>query len=419
MKGILIGLGIIATIALVLQHRKLAELKAIEQSYSEEPASWEGHRRGIQKTVAEATAQVDPEMLEEVLTKLEEDIGKSQDRQLELLELMARLPESSLEIVLPKILSNTNHGQELRTQLLMVGLTSLSKKKPQSAAEFLIENVELIENQLGEFAGELCNRITPKILLEWAEKDLQAARHWTFEQYNSGRFQSGIMQSTGPDAVAALTAASTVLSPDQVDPEEIAQSGANAEGFIDHAVSMLDSAASRSTFLKTLDALPDTETRQSLMIELGSKWAESLPFSQSSELADELDPNSTLRFWIAAQSEGADLHSRFDWYMSGFPADDRLERVEPLVAHWTKSDFNATAKWLGDLSSSKERDTAIAAFVGEVVSTEPPSAVDWAQEISEPEVRATVLTQLYHTWTVTDEEAAVQYFRESNLVTPE
>ncbi len=312
----------------------------------------------------------------------------------------------------------TDADAEERAQEFVAGMARWATANPAAAAKYLTDNTDEMDTAFGGLAPRAMELALTSIMLEWARQDTAAARQWADQSLGSASLSNGKFGEAVRNGLDALTAATAVLNPQHLRADELENASRNPAQFVQLANGLLDSHHARARFATTVASI-DSPTRDRVLRELGQRWAKQLSFSEGTAVVDSLELDATLRFWIAADNNDADLATRFSWYLSGFPDNDRMNGIDPLVSHWTKFDFNATAKWLGDLSPSNERDTAIAAFVSEVVTTEPPSAVDWAQEIADLEIRATVLTQLFQTWRAADEEAATRYFRASNLVTPE
>jgi hypothetical protein len=83
-----------------------------------------------------------------------------------------------------------------------------------------------------------------------------------------------------------------------------------------------------------------------------------------------------------------------NWMMSDLPEAGREKALGRALKEWTRRDFNAVGRWLGEQGSSAMRDSAIRSFVDNVSDLDHQAALAWAQEISDASMRADALQSL-------------------------
>jgi hypothetical protein len=86
-----------------------------------------------------------------------------------------------------------------------------------------------------------------------------------------------------------------------------------------------------------------------------------------------------------------------DWMMSDLPVPERESALRTAVREWTRRDFNAVGRWIGEQESSPMRDSAILCFVDNVSNLDHLAAVAWAAEISDAKIRTEILHRLNRT----------------------
>ncbi len=418
MKAFLLISCLIALGAGIWQHRELSELKATENALSN-PAKY-ANSDVVRRPPGEITATFNHEVwYREAIASQQGDEWTA----LNLLDEFAGLPADVIEKLLPMIVDREasdqekidSENKEFRVQLLLIGLKQLSETDPSVAASFLVTKPDDLHLNFGELGHELCRRSLPLIMSAWVRRDLNAAQTWFAEQEKLGRFEEEPLYHASRSAQTTLTAAMAVYDTEAFHASDVrGYDEAQMRDFVSNAHAFIETNEKRLALAQTILTLSPGLGRDQALDALGKQWAESLPFSESSAIVDSLETASAIDFWIAAQSKDASYDQRFGWYADRSD-NERSQRIEQLISHWTKNDFNAIADWLGRLPESRDRDSALAAFAGEVAATEPPSAVDWALEIGDQTVRDATLARLLDRWIADDEAAARTYFEEKGI----
>ena len=178
-------------------------------------------------------------------------------------------------------------------------------------------------------------------------------------------------------------------------------------------------------------SLPDQmkgELSQPMLLRLAETepaWA----VSQGAKISNnDFVLHSLLKTWAARDAPAAKAwleKAALDGSLAGF-GSGVVERLNSGIAadqasiqSWTRADYNGAATWLRDLPASPNRDTAVAAFAQLVAEKEPPSAVDWAVTIKDPEQRTKTLGQVWTGWKARALDEATAYFQQKGLAIPE
>ena len=179
---------------------------------------------------------------------------------------------------------STKHADlfKMQAQMLEVGLTRWAKTHPVAATEYLIQHAGEIEAAFGELAARSFELVLNGMLLEWAKRDLTAARKWVGDTMQnstlrSGKFGEGLRGST-----TGLTAATAALDPKQLRPGELETVGYRHREFVKLANGLLKTHDQKVTFARTVASVADEDERDRLLKEIGRSWAKEIPFTESS-----------------------------------------------------------------------------------------------------------------------------------------
>jgi DNA-binding transcriptional regulator YbjK len=78
-------------------------------------------------------------------------------------------------------------------------------------------------------------------------------------------------------------------------------------------------------------------------------------------------------------------------------------------------DSAGAEKWLTSLSSSPERDAAIASYINYVAATSPERAVSWVETFSDSSSRLASIATIAQQWLQSDRPAAEAWIQKLNL----
>lgn len=243
------------------------------------------------------------------------------------------------------------------------------------------------------------------ILKVWAAKDPTAARSWIEAAHKDGTlasFGGPFVNSLLAEVAGAQAATDPMSTLDQL-PALSPEAQRKAITSMAHS---LKTPEDRRSALERI-AQGDQMQLQHFVSALG----ENAGFDTSRAALDtaQLSPQAhdIAAAALAATGIGPQTPERAAWLMNNLRGKDP-EPLREFICAWTGADFNATATWMKNLPAGEPRDTAVAAFAGQVATAEPESAADWAATIQAPKTRAQALQKIFATWP--DKAAATAYY---------
>jgi hypothetical protein len=103
-------------------------------------------------------------------------------------------------------------------------------------------------------------------------------------------------------------------------------------------------------------------------------------------------------------------------WTTGFAEGPLREQAMSLVARqWGLRDWNATAAWLETLPMGSSRDAAIGSFVTSADGNDIKLALEWANQMENPESRATRVEQTAQRWLRENNAAARAWIEKAQL----
>lgn len=90
------------------------------------------------------------------------------------------------------------------------------------------------------------------------------------------------------------------------------------------------------------------------------------------------------------------------------PEDTQPNFYRTISSAWASSDSYANSVWVSNLPQGALRDSAITGMVGTLADSEPQSALAWAQTVAGESERRNAMQNLFYQWMRRDREAATQ-----------
>lgn len=97
------------------------------------------------------------------------------------------------------------------------------------------------------------------------------------------------------------------------------------------------------------------------------------------------------------------------WLLGGEKDSAEAKAVRGTMTTWARRDFRAAAEWLGEREPSGRRDAAIQGLTQAVRKLDPKAATIWATEISDPDLRTSMLEVELNYWKSVDAGAAQKW----------
>ncbi|MEM7143665.1 MAG: hypothetical protein AAF591_00930 [Verrucomicrobiota bacterium] len=300
-------------------------------------------------------------------------------------------------------------SHEGRDEIMMVVLALMAREDAERALDLAVVHDEGMD-------FFMAGLITPA--LEWWREHPDDAEAWFRRNEEAGNFDS--LESNDLEDLEMMRLAGRAAA----DPAgfELGELGnptkyTKLSSTLERLDSLLDTQERQIEFAERMAGL-DEESASTVLHSWGEILAQRRSFREGVELAvalgdeERFDP---IRFEVAAGSGGASKQERMNWYLSEAEGREREVRIYNLIGEWTKNDFNGTGIFLRDLPASPDRDRAVRAFAMTIADAEPPSAVDWAMDIGDEEMRGELLGRLYRKWAEYDRRAADGYFTDSGI----
>lgn len=228
---------------------------------------------------------------------------------------------------------------------------------------------------------ELATRL---LVARWADLDPDgalafAANHKEFDQVTGDIFR----QLAANDLQGALARAQTITDPSlhyqalrgtlsvmaQSDPAGALKIAGSA-GNLPHGEPL-----TQMIYRQWSEADPASAAAAAAQDPAGSGWRS--PLSQVVRNWADEDPQAALNFAMTMTDASAQARS-----------------VGDIVRRWSQADANAAASSINTMPGGSVRDAAAAAFASSVASTDVPTAVGWAQSISDAEARTAALQRV-------------------------
>jgi hypothetical protein len=93
----------------------------------------------------------------------------------------------------------------------------------------------------------------------------------------------------------------------------------------------------------------------------------------------------------------------------------KAEAYEEAVESWVRESPEEVAEFIGDLDPSPERDSAVGAFAERVANDDPVAAMEWADTISNADLKLETQIDVARDWYRDDKTAANEWIAAANL----
>jgi hypothetical protein len=164
----------------------------------------------------------------------------------------------------------------------------------------------------------------------------------------------------------------------------------------------------------------DAQTRAAWAGEAYSKWSEMQPDQAAQAAAAITDPdarNEALHGVVGgwAETDPAALVQ----FVTQLPADtSRDSLMNQSLERWARVDAKSAADWINSQPPGAGLDQGAAA-VATTQSLPPETAAEWAEYVTDPQLRSQTLVTVLRNWITVDAPAAQNYFNNTTELTPE
>ena len=278
-----------------------------------------------------------------------------------------------------------------------------------------------------------------------AEKDPQRALALATAQTNI-RLRAALLRAalqgwgkTQPEAAAQWARTQTVMDPAQAitallqgavhDPDKaisvttalIQNDPRRAEEFGGELISALTEAGQFDR-AASFAANSPADCRENWLLPAYSRWAEFQPqaaMANAMQIADASVRDSALNAIIVGWSP-SDPQGMVEYALNHLPAGQQDTALQNAIGFWADSDPTAAATWINQNQPGPQADPGVAEIaLSPQLAQTPELAANWAENISNPDLRLETLTRLIEKWTAVDQAGAENYIKNSPVLTPE
>jgi hypothetical protein len=322
-----------------------------------------------------------------------------------LFQRLAITPPDRLKTIMDA-LPGSGISPDGKNQITGAIISVLVKSDPAAAADYALRSGNQPEAIVMAIRG-------------WAKQDPAATAAWLEKMQAAGTLPAGPQR----DELRRLVLPGLIAAnPDEATLSELARmSPAHAVELLAEATGLLRDQDQRRTLWHRLaghSGIPEEAVRRFF-----SETSRAASASEAFSLLDEggaslpAGQHDAMATAIVTARIDSTTPENANRLLKELKAPDRENAIQALMKEWTHADYNGAAGWLRALPASTDRDLGVSAFASLVAGKEPPSAVDWANTIEDPELRAGTLTSLYKEWSATAPQDATAYFEKLGIAT--
>jgi len=167
----------------------------------------------------------------------------------------------------------------------------------------------------------------------------------------------------------------------------------------------------------TIALLPDGATKESLQRELVGEWAQFDPASAAAYVQSlGSEATTSMKTALIGQWAENDPAAAAAW-LGHLSTDDPAygHASAQITREWTRYDLTASSEWLHSLPASPELDRAVATYTFRAAQEDAPTAMSWAESITNKNMRNKMMQQVAANWKNDDPESFTQYLDDSDL----
>ena len=167
----------------------------------------------------------------------------------------------------------------------------------------------------------------------------------------------------------------------------------------------------------TIALLADGPTKEHLQRELVDEWAAFDPDAAAAYVQSLGDAaNTQLKTTLISEWAENDPAAAAAWLSTLSTEDPAYGRATTeITREWTRYDLTASSEWLNSLPASPELDRAVATYTFRAAQEDPPTAMSWAESISNDRMRSKMMEQVAANWKTEDPQSFTNYLDKSDL----
>ena len=253
----------------------------------------------------------------------------------------------------------------------------------------------LEDDQRREFLG--------RALTGWASADPAAAKSWVEgldDEREQGRFRWSLVNGMADADIGIATSYAM---------ERQEAGDRHSWRFMEMITEKQLGRSDLEESVRWAESLPDGDIKISALHRVATDFTQSDPVAAAKWAEGISGDDAAVKVVHEVSDEWAESDPRaaLDWLNTLEAGEARTAGMSAALAEWVKrGDPMEASKYLAELPGSPERDSAVGGFARVLARSDPQSAVQWAETIEEPEIRAKTLVETGRMWMHRDATAA-------------
>jgi hypothetical protein len=295
-------------------------------------------------------------------------------------------------------------GSRLRDDEILIAIEDLALRDPARALSLAEAESNLrLRHEMYRAALRGWARVAPEAAADWALSDQTA-----IERTDALAAALAGAAKTNSDAALKLTAYLI-----EKDPQHAR----------DHGVSLIAALAGTGEFERAarFAATGDVNTQEDWLTTAYSMWADYQPGAAMTAVAALIDPEARRNAFNAAVSSWSsnDPKAVAEYAAQLDSSDEKKFAITAALRNWAANDAVEAANWIRQRDPSPELDAGTAGVATDQQNFRQPAvAIEWAESITDPELRSSTLVTIIRQWAEQDRAAAQNYFRNSTGLRP-
>ena len=373
------------------------------------------HREREDKQVVAKAAAAKFIAFAKVIEQQKENPGppdeSTQERIVELMDLMMSLDAAELKILIAELRASTDIQDDTRQGLIAFSVMTLANDHPQTALALMMESKELF----GE--AHMRQAMATSALARWAKDDPLGALEWarkhaeTHPEMITDDTKQGLITGAAakdPKLALKLIGELKLEEPDAGVSAVASAAGTpgersnSLEALRSYGASLADSEKNAEMIRDAISKLISDAAREGFAA--ATQWLDSGDFT-----ADELAHAASRMSHSVKRDETGQW---IDWLGQRLPDDKRARVVQDMIRNWSNSDYRAAGNWLAAAADGPVKQAAVRGYAETVARYDPETAAQWALTLPPGKERSATIKRVYDHWPQDDDasKAAAEEF---------
>jgi hypothetical protein len=327
-----------------------------------------------------------------------------QKRIMEVMDRMMSLDSAQMKILIAEVRAANDLKDETRQGLIGFSIMTLSNDHPQAALALLTESSDLFKgNGMG-------THVVSTSLAKWAKDDPLAALEWVRE--NSGKFPDLIIDDAKSGLISGTAAEDPKLAFRLIGELGLKDVPRSVSRIVETARTPEERSATLAALREHLASLTDDQAKRDISNNAVREFGQSLAkegFDASSKwiAAADFTPAELESFagGLPGSIKNGEDGRWIEWIGEQLPPEKNTDKIQTLVNHWTRNDYQAAGEWLTTAPDGSTKNAAIRSYAETVSRYEPETAAQWAMTLPPGKDRDQTLKRIHENWPEDDPDA--------------